>query len=72
MQLHVQLIEIQARQVAQLDLLQVPPHPFHRVQVRRVSRQRLQVNRATGFRHEVFHLDRVRPRINVANERLSW
>src|SRR6266480_144241 len=55
-QLQVELIQIQARQVAHLDLLQMPPQPFHRVQVRRVRRQRLQVDRVAGLRHEFLDL----------------
>ena len=56
MQLQVQLLQIQARQVPHLDLLQVPPQPFHRVQVRGVRRQRLHVDRVAGLRHELLDL----------------
>ena len=56
MQLQVQLIQIQARQIPHLNLLQVPPQPFHRVQGRRVRRQRLQTDRVAGLRHELFDL----------------
>ena len=40
----VQLIEVQARHISQLDLLQVPPQPLHRVEIRGVRRQRLDMD----------------------------
>ena len=35
MKFHMQLLQVKASQVAQLDLFQVLPQPFHRVEVRR-------------------------------------
>ena len=56
MQLQVQLIQIQARQVAHLDLLQVLPQPFHRIQVRGRRRPRCPPDRGAGRRQERLHL----------------
>ena len=56
MDFDVQLLQVQARLVAQFDLLQVLPQPFHRVQVRGIWRQRLQVDLAAGLRHERLNL----------------
>src|SRR5512135_3741871 len=56
MQLHVHLLQVQAGQVPQFDLLDLPPQPFHGVQVRGVRRQGLHVDRVTGLRHERLHL----------------
>ena len=44
MKFRMQLLQVKASQVAQLDLFQVLPQPFHRVEVRRIRRQRLQVD----------------------------
>ena len=49
MKFHMQLLQVKASQVAQLDLFQVLPQPFHRVEVRRVRRQRLQVDSPAGL-----------------------
>ena len=53
MEFHVQLLQVQASQLPQLDLLQVLPQPFHRVEVRGVGRQRLQMDPPAGLRHEL-------------------
>src|SRR5437660_1496473 len=56
-ELLMQLFQVEAGQVGHLHLLEVPPQPLHRVEVRRVRRQRLQAKaiRPCGG-HELGHV----------------
>ena len=56
MQFQVQFFQVSTCQVSHLNLLQVSPQPFHRVQIRCVRRQRLQVDRIAGLCQEGLHL----------------
>src|SRR5262249_8535375 len=61
MEFHVQHLQVQADEVSQLDLLEMLPHPLHRIEVRGVRRKDLEVDRPADLGQEFSGL---RPSVN--------